>query len=108
MHNKDEEKLISLDWEWIDQSNFESNQSYKLLFIFSSLQDKDFKKGPLFQAHLNPKAVVLTSLEPYQTYGIDRAYSGQTFFWAYPPVDQDVISFTFEVPLIIGRYVNLI
>ncbi|PFX20788.1 Alpha-1,3-mannosyl-glycoprotein 4-beta-N-acetylglucosaminyltransferase B [Stylophora pistillata] len=61
-----------------------------------NLIDKDFKKAPLFQAHLNPKAVSISSLEPYQGYTLDRAYKGQTFFWAYPPQTDDVMRFKFD------------
>lgn len=58
---------------------------------------------PLFQAHLNPKAVAENSFEAYQTYKIDRAYSGQTFFWAYPPDNGDVVRFRFDQPLELDR-----
>ncbi|KXJ28472.1 alpha-1,3-mannosyl-glycoprotein 4-beta-N-acetylglucosaminyltransferase A [Exaiptasia diaphana] len=64
-----------------------------------NLIDKDFKKSALFHAHLNPKAQVITTLESYQKYTIDRAYTGQTFFWCYPPLSGDVIRIAFAEPL---------
>ncbi|KAK3700431.1 hypothetical protein QZH41_015290, partial [Actinostola sp. cb2023] len=64
-----------------------------------NLIDKDFKKSALFQAHLNPKAQVLTTLENYQKFSIDRAYTGQTFFWCYSPHMGDVIRIVFDEPL---------
>lgn len=69
-----------------------------------NLIDKDFKKAPLFQAHLNPKAVSISSLEPYQGYTIDRAYKGQTFFWAYPPHTDDVMRFKFDQEITIEKF----
>lgn len=68
-------------------------------------KDKDFKKAPLFQAHLNPQAEAVTTLEPYQAFSIDRAYKGQTFFWAYPPHADDVIRLKFHKEIRIDRYV---
>lgn len=69
-----------------------------------NLIDKDFKKAPLFQAHLNPQAEVVTTLEPYQAFSIDRTYMGQTFFWAYPPHSDDVIRFKFHQPITIEKF----
>ncbi|XP_048589545.1 alpha-1,3-mannosyl-glycoprotein 4-beta-N-acetylglucosaminyltransferase B isoform X2 [Nematostella vectensis] len=69
-----------------------------------NLIDKDFKKAPLFQAHLNPKANVFTTLENYQQFRIDRAYTGQTFFWCYPPHVGDVIRMQFDEPIDIKSF----
>lgn len=69
-----------------------------------TLIDKDFKKAPLFQAHLNPQAEAVTTLEPYQAFSIDRAYKGQTFFWAYPPHADDVIRLKFHKEIRIERF----
>lgn len=69
-----------------------------------NLIDKDFKKAPLFQAHLNPKAEVVTTLEPYQSFTADRLYIGQTFFWAYPPHTDDVIRLKFIQPITIEKF----
>lgn len=69
-----------------------------------NLIDKDFKKAPLFQAHLNPKGKALSSLEPYQTYTVERAYIGQTFFWCYPPKPGDVIRIQFDNELQLERF----
>lgn len=71
--------------------------------MFFFIQDKDFKKAPLFQAHLNPKADAITTVESYQAYTIDRAYMGQTFFWAYPPHADDVMRFKFHQEIIIEK-----
>ncbi|XP_031555790.1 alpha-1,3-mannosyl-glycoprotein 4-beta-N-acetylglucosaminyltransferase A-like [Actinia tenebrosa] len=69
-----------------------------------NLIDKDFKKAPLFQAHLNPKAQAITTLESYQKFTIDRTYMGQTFFWCYPPHMNDVIRITFDEPISIQSF----
>lgn len=69
-----------------------------------NLIDKDFKKAPLFQAHLNPKAQVVTTLEPYQSFTADRLYIGQTFFWAYPPHTDDVIRLKFLQKITIEKF----
>lgn len=60
-----------------------------------NLIDKDFKKAPLFQAHLNPKATAITTINVYQTFTIEKAYTGQTFFWGLTPHKGDVIRFKF-------------
>ncbi|KAJ7376863.1 hypothetical protein OS493_032011 [Desmophyllum pertusum] len=69
-----------------------------------TLIDKDFRKGPLFQAHLNPKAEAVTTAESYQAYTIDRAYMGQTFFWAYHPHSDDVMRFKFHKEITIEKF----
>jgi len=69
-----------------------------------SLVDKDFKNQPLFQAHLNPKAVVKTSFETYQRYTAEAGYLGQTFFWGLTPHAGDVIRFCFQKPTWVERY----
>ena len=49
----------------------------------------------------------ISSLEPYQGYTIDRAYKGQTFFWAYPPHTDDVMRFKFDQEITIEKYCNI-
>lgn len=61
-----------------------------------NLVDKDFKKAPLFQAHLNPKATTITTITAYQAYTIERAYTGQVFFWGHTPQKGDVVRFKFK------------
>ena len=66
-------------------------------------QDKDFKKAPLFQAHLNPKAFAITTINVYQSHTIDRAYTGQGFFWGHTPHKGDVVRFKFEEDIILEQ-----
>eukprot|EP00795_Rhopilema_esculentum_P000954 gene954-10720_t len=69
-----------------------------------ALVDKDFKNEPMFQAHLNPKAIVKTSFETYQRYTAEAAYLGQTFFWALTPHAGEVLRFCFKKPTIVDRF----
>jgi len=52
---------------------------------------------------LNPKADAVTTVESYQAYMIDRAYMGQTFFWAFPPHADDVMRFKFHQEIMIEK-----
>ncbi|XP_046852014.1 alpha-1,3-mannosyl-glycoprotein 4-beta-N-acetylglucosaminyltransferase B-like isoform X2 [Xenia sp. Carnegie-2017] len=69
-----------------------------------NLVDKDFKKSPLFQAHLNPKATAITTINVYQSHSIERAYTGQTYFWGYTPHKGDVVRFKFVDSLILEHF----
>ncbi|XP_028401852.1 alpha-1,3-mannosyl-glycoprotein 4-beta-N-acetylglucosaminyltransferase A-like [Dendronephthya gigantea] len=69
-----------------------------------NLVDKDFKKAPLFQAHLNPKASVITTINVYQTHTIERAYTGQSFFWGHTPHKGDVVRFKFDEELYLEHF----
>ncbi len=64
-----------------------------------SLQDKDFGKTPMHHAHLNPAAEVSTTLKVYQRFSLDRAYMGETHFWAFLPHGGDVVLFQFTPPI---------
>jgi len=66
--------------------------------------DKDFKKQPLFQAHLNPKAVIKTNFEEYQTFTALRGYLGHTFFWALAPHRNSVLRIIFDQPQKVKRF----
>jgi alpha-1,3-mannosylglycoprotein beta-1,4-N-acetylglucosaminyltransferase A/B len=69
-------------------------------FLF---QDKDFKKAPLFQAHLNPKAKAITTINVYQTHTLERAYTGQSFFWGHTPHKGDVMRFKFDEDVLLEQ-----
>lgn len=66
-------------------------------------QDKDFKKAPLFQAHLNPKASAITTMNVHQSHTIERAYTGQSFFWGHTPHKGDVVRFKFEEDIVLEQ-----
>ena len=68
-----------------------------------SLQDKDFGKTPLHRAHINPAAEVSTTLKIYQRFSLDRAYLGDTHFWAFIPHAGDVVLFKFTPPIKLER-----
>nr|XP_005996664.2 PREDICTED: alpha-1,3-mannosyl-glycoprotein 4-beta-N-acetylglucosaminyltransferase B-like [Latimeria chalumnae] len=69
-----------------------------------NLKDKDFGKQVLHKAHNNPTAEVDTSLKVYQQYGLEKAYRGENFFWAFTPVAGDHITFRFFKPLNVKSY----
>ena len=69
------------------------------------LKDKYFGKASLHKAHTNPNAEISTTLKPYQRYTIDRAYYGETFFWALFPQPGDTITFNFNPPIVIEKYI---
>ncbi|CAH1777982.1 unnamed protein product [Owenia fusiformis] len=62
------------------------------------LKDKTFGKRELHRAHLNPTADVTTTMKVYQQYTLERAYLGETFFWAYQPTKGDTLNFKFHEP----------
>ena len=66
-------------------------------------QDKDFGKTPMHRAHLNPSAEVSTTLKIYQRYSLDRAYMGETHFWAFIPHAGDVVLLKFTPPIKIEK-----
>ncbi|KAL0974235.1 hypothetical protein UPYG_G00217500 [Umbra pygmaea] len=68
------------------------------------LKDKDFGKLPQFTGHVNPPAVVSTSLTHYQQHTLDRAYMGEDFFWGLTPVAKDYILFSFSKPCAVTGY----
>jgi len=56
----------------------------------------------------NPPAVASTSLKPYQKYGLDKAYKGESFFWGLLPQANDWMRFDFEPPIRLeGRFRGL-
>lgn len=68
------------------------------------LRDKGFGKLKLFERHSdNPVAKVYTTLQVYKHYTLLDAYEGENFFWAFSPVKDDVIGFTFYQPINIER-----
>lgn len=67
--------------------------------------DKDFKKQPLFQAHLNPKAIIKTNFEEYQTFTALRGYLGHTFFWALAPHKNSVLRIMFDEPHKVKKFI---
>ena len=68
------------------------------------LVDKDFKKQPLFQAHLNPKCDIITNMEEYQTFTAFRGYLGHSFFWALTPIKNSFIRMHFHEAQIVKSF----
>ena len=63
------------------------------------LRDKNFGKLNLFKPHAdNPPASASTSLRIYKQFSIERAYKGETYFWAYEPSVSDYVTFNFSDP----------
>ena len=69
-----------------------------------TLVDKEFKKQPLFHAHVNPKAVIKTDFEEYQKFTAERGYLGLTYFWALSPPKNSVLRVLFLRPERIDRF----
>ena len=69
-----------------------------------TLVDKEFKKQPLFHAHVNPKAVIKTDFEEYQKFTAERGYLGLTYFWALSPLKNSVLRVLFSGPERIDRF----
>uniref|UniRef100_A0A182WM84 Alpha-1,3-mannosyl-glycoprotein 4-beta-N-acetylglucosaminyltransferase A n=1 Tax=Anopheles minimus TaxID=112268 RepID=A0A182WM84_9DIPT len=68
------------------------------------LKDKQFGKIPNFHPHRNPPAVVRTGIQPYKSYTLQKAYSGDSFFWGLMPQPGDLIEFKFKQPTTVRRY----
>lgn len=68
------------------------------------LKDKQFGKIPTFYPHNNPPAVVKTGIQHYKTYTIQKAYTGESFFWGLMPQPGDLIEFKFKDPIVLKRY----
>ena len=69
--------------------------------LFSS-QDNDFRGAQ--RAHNNPNAEVWTSLQIYKEYySIERAYMGESVFWAVSPQANDLLTITFNPPIFIEK-----
>lgn len=71
--------------------------------VLCLLQDKDFGKQILYQAHKNPDAKLSSSLKHYQEHSLERAYRGEDFFWALTPMQGDHILISFAEPVHISR-----
>ncbi|XP_055637987.1 alpha-1,3-mannosyl-glycoprotein 4-beta-N-acetylglucosaminyltransferase B [Toxorhynchites rutilus septentrionalis] len=68
------------------------------------LKDKQFGKIPTFYPHNNPPALVKTGIQHYRTYTIQKAYTGESFFWGLMPQPGDLIEFKFKQPVTLKRY----
>lgn len=69
-----------------------------------NLVDKEFKTAMLFQAHLNPKAVIKTNFEEYQTFTAVRGYLGHSYLWALTPKKDQVLRILFSEPQKVVSY----
>ncbi|XP_052830467.1 alpha-1,3-mannosyl-glycoprotein 4-beta-N-acetylglucosaminyltransferase A [Octopus bimaculoides] len=67
------------------------------------LQDKYFGKEGLYRAHINPHAVVSTTLKTYQQFTLQKAYLGETIFWGMSPLPKDMVKFEFTPPVVLER-----
>ncbi|XP_049548272.1 alpha-1,3-mannosyl-glycoprotein 4-beta-N-acetylglucosaminyltransferase A-like [Anopheles darlingi] len=76
-----------------------------LLGKVQNLKDDQFGKIPNFIPHLNPPAEVHSSIPPYQSHTIEKAYAGENFFWGLTPKPDDLIEFRFKQPITLRRYV---
>jgi len=82
----------------------------KMLMIqnFSKFsQDKQFGKLQLYKGHVNPEAMVETSIKHYGKYTLQKAYMGRAFFWGLSPSAGDIIHFKFHAPIHLKRFVLL-
>lgn len=68
------------------------------------LKDKQFGKIPTFYPHNNPSAVVKTGIQHYKTYTLQKAYTGESFFWGLMPQPGDLIEIKFKEPVLLKRY----
>lgn len=68
------------------------------------LKDKQFGKIPTFYPHKNPPASVKTGIQHYKTYTLQKAYSGESFFWGLMPQPGDLIEFKFKDPVVLKRF----
>ncbi|XP_035793734.1 alpha-1,3-mannosyl-glycoprotein 4-beta-N-acetylglucosaminyltransferase B-like isoform X2 [Anopheles albimanus] len=68
------------------------------------LKDKQFGKIPNFYPHRNPPALVRSGIQPYKSYTLQKAYTGDSFFWGLMPQPGDLIEFLFKQPTIVRRY----
>ncbi|CAI9736357.1 alpha-1,3-mannosyl-glycoprotein 4-beta-N-acetylglucosaminyltransferase B-like [Octopus vulgaris] len=68
------------------------------------LQDKYFGKDGLYRAHINPHAVVSTSLKTYQQFTLQKAYLGETIFWGMSPLPKDMVKFEFTPPVVLESF----
>lgn len=68
------------------------------------LKDRDFGKQAIFRAHVNPNAVVTTTMKHYQKYFAQKAYVGEDIFWATPPKPGDTLDIEFKPPVAIESF----
>lgn len=77
--------------------------NYSIPGKVQKLKDKQFGKIPTFYPHNNPPAVVKTGIQHYKTYTIQKAYTGESFFWGLMPQPGDLIEFKFKDPVVLKR-----
>ncbi|VDO93930.1 unnamed protein product [Soboliphyme baturini] len=63
------------------------------------LKERDFSKVQYHVSHVNPPAVVNSSLTVYQKYTLSDAYAGKSFFWGLAPQNNDWIRFDLTPPV---------
>ncbi|XP_035773399.1 alpha-1,3-mannosyl-glycoprotein 4-beta-N-acetylglucosaminyltransferase A-like [Anopheles albimanus] len=68
------------------------------------LKDEKFGEIPKFTPHHNPPAEVRSSIQPHQSYTIEKAYAGENFFWGLSPKRDDLIEFRFKQPATVHKY----
>lgn len=68
------------------------------------LKDRQFGKIPAFYPHKNnPLAQVRTQIMPYKIHTLNKAYSGDSFFWGLLPQAGDYLEFIFNQPTVIKK-----
>uniref|UniRef100_A0A0L8IE55 Alpha-1,3-mannosyl-glycoprotein 4-beta-N-acetylglucosaminyltransferase A n=1 Tax=Octopus bimaculoides TaxID=37653 RepID=A0A0L8IE55_OCTBM len=112
-----EKKLLSVykEWKHCTRMKEEVRRRYKpslfqhigiqssLKGKIQKLQDKYFGKEGLYRAHINPHAVVSTTLKTYQQFTLQKAYLGETIFWGMSPLPKDMVKFEFTPPVVLER-----
>lgn len=94
---KDCRKQLATHWLYSRPSLFQHVGTHSSLKgKVQKLRDKNFGKLNLFKPHAdNPPAIASTSLRTYKQFSIERAYKGDTYFWAYEPSVNDYVAFNF-------------
>lgn len=68
------------------------------------LKDRQFGKIPAFYPHkTNPLALIRTQIMPYKIHTLNKAYSGDSFFWGLLPQAGDYLEFIFNQPTVIKK-----
>ena len=69
------------------------------------LKDHSFKEAYAYEKHVNPEAVLSTTLKTYSVYSLQDCYSKKNFFWSFAPEQNDSISFKFNKPFHLKKYI---
>lgn len=103
---KDCRKQMAAHWLYFRPSLFQHVGTHSSLRgKVQKLRDRAFGKLTLFVGHKdNPTAEASTTLHNYKKFSIDRAYAGETYFWAMAPSMGDSVSFDFKPPVPLSKF----